>query len=167
QFDTDALGPHLAAYRSQLDAHTAFVEAQLADGRAFLLGERPGWVDLHAMWDPWFLYRFAPTEAERAYGRFPRIAAWLDRLAAIGHGTRSEMPAAAALDIARNATPLPPTGIAAGTHVRVAPADYAEAEVEGELVGTTISSLTIRRQDARVGTVCVHFPKIGYSVVPV
>ncbi|MEQ8495800.1 MAG: glutathione S-transferase N-terminal domain-containing protein, partial [Gammaproteobacteria bacterium] len=59
QFDTDALGPRLASYRSQLDAHTAFVNEQLADGRAFLLGDRPGWVDMHAMWDPWFLLRFA------------------------------------------------------------------------------------------------------------
>ncbi|MGE0486436.1 MAG: glutathione S-transferase family protein [Gammaproteobacteria bacterium] len=175
QFDTDALGPRLAGYRSQLDAHTAFINQQLADGRPFLLGDRPGWVDMHAMWDPWFLYRFAPSEAERAYGRLPAIAAWLERLAAIGQGTRIEMHTATALDIARDHEPLPatgiaahdPIGIAAGTTVRVSPADYAEAEIEGELVGTTVSSLTVRRSDPRVGTVHVHFPKIGYTVEPI
>lgn len=172
QFDTDALGPRLANYRTQLDAHTEFVNQQLADGRAFLTGAQPGWVDMHAMWDPWFLYRFAPAEAERAYGRFPHIASWLERLAAIGHGTRKEMPAAEALDIAQASEPLPANGIAphdpidivAGTRVCVSPADYAETQVVGELVGTTVSSVSIRRNDPRVGTVVVHFPKIGYNV---
>lgn len=175
QFDTEALGPRLAGYRSQLDAHTAFLVQQLADGRAFMTGARPGWADLHAMWDPWFLYRFAPAEAARAYDRFPAIAAWLARLAAIGHGTRTELPAATALDIACAATPRPatgiapydPIGIAAGTRVCVSPTDYAEAQVIGELVGTTVSSLSIRRHDERVGEVVVHFPKIGYTVEPV
>ena len=63
QFDTDSLGPRLASYRSQLDAHTAFIAQQLADGRNFLVGNKPSWSDMHAMWDPWFLYRFAPAEA--------------------------------------------------------------------------------------------------------
>ncbi len=174
QFDTDALGPRLAGYRSQLDAHTAFIVQQLADGRAFLLGSKPGWVDMHAMWDPWFLYRFAPNEAKRAYERFPQIAAWLARLAALGQGTRIEMSPSAALDIARDAIPLPatgidphdPIGIAAGTLVRISPSDYAEANVVGRLVGTTSSSVTIRREDPRVGEVAVHFPKIGYAVEP-
>ncbi len=175
QFDTDSLGPRLAAYRSQLDAHTDFINQQLADGRAFLSGAKPCWSDMHAMWDPWFLYRFAPAEAERAYARFPSIAAWLERLAALGQGMRIEMPAVSALDIARDAVPLPVTGIAdydpigllAGTPVRVSPADYAEAEIIGDLVGTTVASVSVRRNDPRVGEVVVHFPKIGYVVEPV
>lgn len=174
QFDTNALGPRLAGYRSQLDAHTAFIVQQLADGRPFLLGAQPGWVDMHAMWDPWFLFRFAPNEAKRAYDRFPTIAAWLERLAALGQGTRIEMAPAEALDIARDATPLPatgidphdPIGISAGTRVRISPSDYAEANVVGTLVGSTTSSMTIRREDPRVGEVAVHFPKIGYVVEP-
>ena len=175
QFDTDALGPRLAGYRSQLDAHTHFINLQLADGRPYLTGEQPSWVDMHAMWDPWFLFAFAPTEAERAYGRFPKISAWLARLAELGQGERIEMPAATALDIARDATPLPPTGIdahdplgiSAGTQVCVSPSDYAEANIVGELVGTTVNTVSVRREDPRVGEVVVHFPKIGYSVEPV
>ncbi len=175
QFDTDALGPRLAGYRSQLDAHTDFINQQLADGRPFLTGAKPCWVDMHAMWDPWFLLRFSPGEAERAYGRFPKIAEWLERLDAIGHGTRVEMDPSDALDIARASEPLPatgivshdPIGIAAGTKVYVSPSDYAEAQIRGELVGTTVSSVSILREDARVGEVVVHFPKIGYTVEPV
>lgn len=174
QFDTDSLGPRLPGYRSQLDAHTDFLNQQLQDGRSFLLGDEPSWFDMHAMWDPWFLYAFAPNEAERAYGRFPQIAAWLKRLDDIGQGERIEMDPAVALDIARDNAPLPVTGIAmhdpiaisAGTPVKISPTDYAEAEIHGVLVGTTVNSVTIRRSDPRVGEVAVHFPKIGYSVVP-
>ena len=174
QFDTDSLGPRLAGYRSQLDAHTAFITQQLSDGRPFLTGDSPSWADIHAMWDPWFLFRFAPNEAERAYGHLPHIAHWLQRLADIGQGERIEMPATSALDIAKAAQPLPGTGIAPrdpigikeGTQVMVSPSDYAEAQISGKLIGTTVSSLTILREDPRVGEVAVHFPKIGYTVEP-
>ena len=175
QFDTDTLGPKLAGYRVQLDAHTDFINMQLADGRPFLTGEKPGLVDMHAMWDPWFLRRFAPAEASRAYDRFPAIEQWENRLAAIGQGTRSEMDPKSALDIARDATPQPvngidpndPLGISAGTKVRVSPSDYGEVDILGELVATTVRTMTIRRDDPDVGEVHVHFPKIGYVVDPV
>ncbi|MCC7122661.1 MAG: glutathione S-transferase domain-containing protein [Gammaproteobacteria bacterium] len=143
---------------------------QLADGRRFLTGEKPGLVDLHAMWDPWFLDRFAPNEAKRAYARYPRVHEWLARLDAVGHGTRTEMEPTVALRIARESRPLActgiatgdPLGIAAGTRVVVSPTDYAECEVVGELVGTTVNSLSIKPDDPQLGEVCVHFPKIGY-----
>ena len=51
--------------------------------------------------------------------------------------------------------------------MRVSPADYAEAEIVGELVGTTVASVSLRRNDPRVVEVTVHFPKIGYVVEPV
>ena len=175
QFDTDQLGPKLAGYRAQLDAHTDFINMQLADGRTFLTGDKPGLVDLHAMWDPWFLRRFAPAEASRAYDRFPAIEQWEKRLAAVGQGKRSEMDPKRALEIARDATPEPATGIdpndALGispeTTVRVSPSDYAEVDVIGELVATTVRTVTIRRDDPDVGRVHVHFPKIGYVIEPV
>ena len=59
-----------------------------------------------------------------------------------------------------------PIGLEAGTLVRISPADYAEAEIVGTLAGTTVSTVTIRREDPRVGEVAVHFPKIGYVVEP-
>lgn len=172
QFDTDALKPQLPGFRTRLRAHTEFIDMQLADGRPFLTGDRPGLVDLHAMWDPWFLRRFAPAEAARMYDPYPRIAAWERRLAAIGQGTRVEMAPAEALAIARDATPAPglavdpsdPLEIPGGTLVTVTPTDYAEDPVAGELVGTSVQAVAIRRHDSQVGEVVVHFPKIGYEV---
>ena len=58
-------------------------------------------------------------------------------------------------------------GIAVGTEVCISPSDYAEAQVTGTLTGTTVSTVTIRREDPRVGEVGVHFPKIGYTVEPI
>jgi glutathione S-transferase len=172
QFDTDTLKPKLPGYRTRLRAHTDFINMQLADGRKFLTGDKPGLVDLHAMWDPWFLRRFAPNEAKWAYDPYPKIAAWEARLAAIGQGRRTEMDPTAALAIARAATPATPTGvepddpidIAAGMRVSVSPSDYAEVAVTGELVATGMQSVSIRRQDPEVGEVVVHFPKIGYEI---
>ena len=174
QFDTDQLKPQLPGYRTRLRAHTEFLTLQLADGRKFMTGDKPGLVDLHAMWDPWFLRRFAPAEAKWAYDPYPQIAAWEQRLAAIGHGTRKELAPAAALDIARRAEPAAsrgvdasdPLNIAAGTQVTVTPSDYAEVPVAGELVATSMQSVSIRRTDPQVGTVVVHFPKIGYEIRP-
>ncbi len=174
QFDTDTLKPKLAGYRAQLRAHTQFIAMQLADGRPYLTGDKPGLVDLHALWDPWFLRRFAPDEASRMYDGLPQIADWENRLAAIGHGRRVEMDPQRALDIARAAQPEAPAGIepgeplgiAAGALVTVTPSDYAEVPVTGKLVGTTVQAVSIWREDSRVGEVVVHFPKIGYTIEP-
>jgi hypothetical protein len=51
--------------------------------------------------------------------------------------------------------------------VSISPSDYAEDRIKGEIIGTTVSSVSIRRNDPRVGDVVVHFPKIGYTVEPV
>jgi glutathione S-transferase len=172
QFDTDKLGPKLPGYRTRLRAHTDFINMQLADGRAFLTGDKPGLVDLHAMWDPWFLRRFAPAEAKAAYDAYPLIAKWEARLAAIGQGKRTEMEPKKALEIARKATPATSAGvdptdpleIPAGTMVTVSPSDYAEVKVAGKLVATTVQSVSVLRKDPDVGEVVVHFPKIGYEI---
>lgn len=172
QFDSDTLKPKLHWYRAHLLAHTDYINMQLADGRSYLTGNRPGLVDLHAMWDPWFLRRFAPAESKRMYDGFPKIAQWEKRLAAIGQGKRTELDPKQALEIARAAKPRAavgiapdePLGFADGTPVKVTPTDYAEVPVIGNLVATTIQSVSIRRRDPQVGEVVVHFPKIGYSV---
>ncbi|MGE0861248.1 MAG: glutathione S-transferase family protein [Gammaproteobacteria bacterium] len=174
QFDTDQLKPRLPGYRTRLRAHTDFLRMQLADGRRFMTGDKPGLVDLHAMWDPWFLRRFAPAEARWAYDPYPEIAAWEARLAEVGHGSRSEMAPSDALAVARAAEPAPTSGVEAddplnlptGTRVTVTPSDYAEVAVEGTLVETTVQSVSIRRRDGQVGEVVVHFPKIGYDITP-
>lgn len=173
QFDTDALEPRLPGYRTRLRAHNELVNMQLTDGRAFLTGDNPGLVDIHAMWNPCFLRWFSPTEYRRAYDPYPAIKEWEERLMAIGHGERSELDPKEALEIARASEPSQtgtvdpddPLDLAAGTAVTITPEDYGKEPVTGELVATTPQSISIRRHDKQVGDVVVHFPKIGYEVV--
>ena len=85
------------------------------------------------------------------------------------------MAPAEALALAKSASPKPATGIdphdaigiMAGTQVSVSPVDYAEVNVVGKLVGTTVGTVSVWREDPRVGEVVVHFPKIGYRIDPV
>ena len=172
QFETDELGPKLSLLRSQLDSYTHYVNSQFEDGRQFLAGPRPSWIDFCLMWNPWFLYRFYPSEYQRAYGKFPKIEKWLERIAELGEGNRTEMDPSEALSIARESEPLSvdgllkgdPIGFHVGDAVKLSPSDYAEADIRGTLVGTTQTSITIARTDAVVGNVHVHFPKIGYTI---
>ncbi len=178
QFDNDQLKHQLkhqlAGYRSRLRAQTDFLRQQLADGRPFITGEAPGLVDLHALWNPWFLRRFAPAEAQWAYDPYPEIVAWETRLTALGHGQSVEITPADALSCARTAEPAALLGVdpndplncPAGTPVTVSPIDYAGAPVAGELVATTVQSVSIQRHDPNVGKIVVHFPKIGYEIIP-
>jgi len=176
QFDNEQLKHQLkhqlAGYRSRLHAQTDFLRQQLADGRPFMTGEAPGLVDLHALWNPWFLRRFAPAEAQWAYDPYPEIVAWEARLTALGHGQYVEMTPADALSCARTAEPAAPLGvnpndplnITAGTPVTVSPTDYAGVPVAGESVATTAQSVSIQHHDPDIGNVVVHFPRIGYEI---
>jgi hypothetical protein len=68
------------------------------------------------------------------------VRAWLDRIAAFGHGTVEEMDAADAVRVARDATPTTeeggdpgdPSGRRIGDRVRVFPEAYGRDPVAGE-----------------------------------
>lgn len=160
--------PHLY---TQLRANAALVEEQLADGRDYLFGDRPGWADITAYFPVWMARTFIPAAAE-LLGRFARLRAWEERVRNVGHGKRSDMPAREALDIAREATadpgrgvdPLDALGYDVGDRVNVSPADYGKVPVMGELVTLSIDEVAVRRRDERVGEVVTHFPRIGYRV---
>jgi hypothetical protein len=100
---------------------------------------------------------------------------WMDRVASFGHGSRHEMDAQAALDVAREATPETPrlhtdgdpSGLRAGEHVVVQADDYAREPVHGTLVAADAEELVIRHNNERVGMVQIHFPRLGYDVRPV
>jgi hypothetical protein len=101
----------------------------------------------------------------------PAVLAWMDRMAALGHGTMHPMEASDAIALAQASTPLaiaPDTvfqdedGIALGSAVTVTAESFGPEPTGGVLVAATRTRYTLARQDARVGTVHVHFPRIGY-----
>lgn len=169
--DFDTLTDDLPHLYSQLRSHAGLVERQLSDGRNYLLGEGPGWVDILAYFPVW-MSRANVADVNSLLSRFVALAAWEQRMAMVGHGERRELEAADALQIARESEPVTPDGIdpddplslEAGCRVNVSPADYGIVPVEGELVRLTLDDIAIRREDPRAGEVIVNFPRIGYRV---
>ena len=90
----------------------------------------------------------------------------------LGHGQRTELDAAAAHARARESKPdaprgvdeADPAGLRDGQQVTVTPDDYGKVPVQGELVTLRYDEVAVRREDPRVGTVVVHFPRVGYRV---
>jgi glutathione S-transferase len=158
-------------FAEQLRAQASLLEAQLGDGRAFLLGAEPGLADFAAYHPVWFLRAIPPAAA--ALAEFPAVGKWAERVAAIGHGKRSEIAPAEALAIAKAARPLPatgvargePNGLAAGERVNVVPDDYGFDPVGGELVAADVHEIAVRRTSPETGEVVVHFPRAGFRVV--
>lgn len=146
------------------------LEQQLADGRAFMLGDEPCGADLSAFHPLMALSFHERTAALLA--PYERVGAWLDRVRAIGHGKPEPLEVADAIAIARDATPasfegevVAPEGIALGTPVVVLADEYGSGTVAGELAPSGLHELAVRRQTERAGEVVVHFPREDYSVV--
>ncbi len=159
--------------KSQMDMQLGRLVSVLADGRKFLLGDRPGLADYAVCHPLWMVYSISGKRVAAALEPYPTIRAWLDRIAAIGTGTRSELDAKAALAIAKAATPEAP---GAGEDIEGAPKPGARVSVQsedrvpepvtGEVVLVRANEIAIRRTDPAVGDIVVHFPRIGYIVKP-
>lgn len=159
--------PYMAA---QLRAHAALISEQLADGRAFLSGDRPGLVDANAYYNLWFVRSFhAP--AVSAFEDLPGLTAWYDRVRAIGHGERRAASREEAIAAARDASPEEATIAEADAaltnrEVMVAATDYGRDPLRGRLVGSSLHHWSIARDDPRAGRVTVHVPRLGFALAP-
>ena len=137
--------------------------------RPFLLGDRPGLADLSLYIVLWFLRRF-PQDllAELALGR--ATEAWMARVAALGHGARSEMEPAEALDVAMASEPVPLEpgdpldGFVPGERVAVAPEERTSPPVDGVLARIDAETVVLIREHPRVGRTQIHFPRLGNIV---
>jgi glutathione S-transferase len=160
--------PHLyAQFRAQLQ----LVDDMLSDGRAFVLGEQPGWCDILAYFPLW-MCRGNIADAGDLLTSLAYLEAWEQRMLAIGHGTPSSLPAGEALGIARASTsavaayidPGALPQLPAGSWVTVTPEDYGAVPVEGELLRLTQYDAAIKRTGEQTDEVVVHFPRIGYRI---
>ncbi|MBU0538553.1 MAG: glutathione S-transferase family protein [Gammaproteobacteria bacterium] len=142
------------------------LDTRLAEG-AWVGGENPSVADL-AVFHPLWLHvscNRKPLAASQ------KIQQWYSRVENIGHGTRSEISQADAFKQARESEPrLLPVSVgdapvAIGAVVEVAPLDYGVVPVKGALVAVTESRIIVARETADFGTLHVHFPRAGYSIV--
>ena len=161
--------PHITA---QLRGQLGWIEQRLAGGRRFLLGEAPGLPDALAYYLIWFL-RGRWSEGPAFLSQFPALEAWEERVRKIGHGKPIPLSSTEALDIARasepetpeTADPLDPQGLAPGRPVSVRPdGDGGDPEVTGPLRYVDAERIAVLHEDPKVGTVCIHFPRIGFRV---
>jgi glutathione S-transferase len=173
KFDVAAMTAAIPQMRDQFRAHLQWIENQLGDGRRWMSGAEASLCDVNAYMNIWYVRAHLPN-TDDLLGEFAATRAWEMRLRAIGHGRRHEMPAAAALDIAVNASPQTPelsdpndpNGRKPGDRVEVVPDDYGKIKVSGEIVALSSQHIAIRRHDSRAGDVVVHFPRAGFHVLP-
>lgn len=160
-----ALPVALQQFAAMLD----WAEQGLADGRSFLLGEKPSLVDFDLYFNVWFAGR-APA-AKNVIEAFPRLTAWTERIAALGHGERTELSSTEALQIAKADDVSGYRGVIAegeahsgGDTVTITPNDSGRVPVTGELVALTNREIAIRHQNDIVDEVIIHFPRAGFIV---
>jgi glutathione S-transferase len=148
------------------------IEAMLSDGRSWIAGQSMTVADLavyHALWfftarTPLLLPEIAP---------FGRINEWMGRIREIGHGDPTPLSPVDALRMAADAVPAAPRVPTCfdedpdlGTMVRIRADDYGRDPVEGKLDFLDDREIAIRREDPQIGTVVVHFPRLGYDLRP-
>jgi glutathione S-transferase len=157
-------GDATAAYRSYLRRL-----ANMLDEHPFLLGDAPCVADFAAYHPLWFTRVVNPTMVG-ILDTTPGVLAWMDRMAALGHGHMSKLTATEAIAIASAAEPesladdvfQDDHGIALGSQVTIAAESFGQEPTEGILRAATRTRYTLERTDERAGTLHVHFPRIGF-----
>ena len=156
-----------------LDAAAQFQSAlrsfeQALAQHPWLMGPAPSIADVSVYHGLWFITRGGMADA--LLGPWPAVRAWYARILALGHGTRTDISSTEAIALAASSSGHAPVqvapglGFAAGDAVKVAATDYGTEAVTGALVGLSIDSITVARQDARAGALHVHFPRLGFDL---
>ena len=174
-FSTEAMAAAAPFARDQWRAHADFVAETLEDGRAFMGGPKPGAADIHVYMNFWWLKAAVPQAADKLLGEFPKIADWIARIAAIGHGKPTPKEPKEALAIAKTAEPTAqrgtdphdPRGLIAGDTVTVSADDYGRDPIAGEIIFSNAHEIAILRNDPAVGSIAVHFPRAGFMVAKI
>jgi glutathione S-transferase len=143
---------------------------EMLGNQAFFLGAQPSIADFSLYHCLWFVFRGGPMA--QIFEPFRQIAAWRERMHAYGHGSHDELDSAAAVALAREATPAASAGISADTHgiakgekVVIAATDTGVDPIEGHLYAASRERISITREDPRAGRVAVHFPRLGFELL--
>ncbi len=164
------MGDAAAAYKSYLRRL-----ANMLEGQDFLLGKAPCVADFAAYHPLWFT-RTQTSVMAGILNATPGVLAWMDRMAAMGHGVSQNMSATESIAVCAKSASLSdhsPSvlaaepfqdehGIALGSTVSISSESFGPEPTVGELVAATRMHYTLRREDPRAGKVHVHFPRIGF-----
>jgi glutathione S-transferase len=171
-FNADEMKAGAPMLMEQLRAQIDWLDKQLSDKRAFLMGDKAGIADVNAYYNLAFIRWIAPA-GSAVIDAFKNVTAWEKQIQDLGHGDRKELGRDEALDIAKATTsketpaadPGEPNGLTPGDQVNVMADDYGRDPIAGELVSSSAQHVAIKRNDPRVGDVVVHFPRAGFFVM--
>lgn len=169
-WNMEKLEADLAGSIARLRVQFGWVEERLATGRRFMLGDAPGLPDALTYYLTWFV-RGRWDGGPDFLAQFPNLCAWEERVAAIGHGSPSDLTSGEALEIARTSEPATPEtadpgdprGLKPGDSVAVTSAQGGFT-VEGRVLSLRRHEIAVLRDDDRIGRVAIHFPALGYRV---
>jgi hypothetical protein len=155
---------HVVAYLTVLD------DLLRAAGGMHLAGSKPSAADFSAYHTLWWLRQ--PPQRDTLLQRFPALRDWADRMAAIGHGRFEPMTPDEALHDVKTAQSDAPWQPAwpmvdddrVGQAVVLTADDYGRDPISGTVSAVSDRHVTLTREAPGLGTVRVHFPKVGYEL---
>jgi glutathione S-transferase len=141
----------------------------MLEHHSWLLGDQPSVADFSVYHALWFTRHQVPPVAG-ILESVPAVLPWMDCLASIGHGAATQMTAEAALTIARDSSPMTledeihqdDHGITLGSNVAITAESFGLEPTVGRLVAATRTRYTLSREDAQLGQVHIHFPRMGF-----
>jgi glutathione S-transferase len=155
------------AYRSYLRWLSGALQ-----GQNYVLGNAASLADFAIYHALWFTRTQTPVMADVLQAT-PAVLAWMDRIAAFGHGQLHPLTASEAIAVSSN-WKRPKAkygtyfqddhGIALGQQVSIAAESFGSEPTVGELIGASRTRYVLRRFDAQAGCVHVHFPRVGYAL---
>ena len=153
-----------ATYRSYLRRI-----ANMLEHHPWLLGHQASVADFSVYHALWFT-RHQVSPVAGILDSVPGVLSWMDRMAAIGHAESNLMTAEAALIIAHDSSPQilgaeihqDDHGIALGSTVAITAESFGLEPTIGKLVAATRTRYTLNREDAQLGKVHIHFPRMGF-----
>ena len=171
-FDVAAMAAAAGPMQQQWRGHAAWIEQGLG-AAPFLTGAKPGLVDVAAYMNIWWLGGALPATYAKLTEGFARLPAWRARMVSLGHGARTEITGAEALDIARDSEPADapahdpadPLGLEPGAAVMVMADDYGRDPIAGTLVAANAQRIVIAREVEGLGRLNLHFPRTGFIAV--
>ena len=144
--------------------------ANMLEDQPFLMGSAPCVADFAVYHPLWFSRHRVPVMADILEAT-PEVLAWMDRMAALGHGQMEKYSATESIAACEHSTGATAQndsnfqdehGIALRSLVSVAAETFGQEATQGVLVAATRTRYTLSRVDERAGHVHVHFPRIGY-----